>query len=134
MTKRATPHEPSHIIVTASIAGIGIGATGKNSVPAYTASKAGVIQMARHLAVDLGPKNIRCNAIAPGFFPSKMASGLMEMLGGTKKLAQESPDGRVGIPDDIAGAVVYLSSRASNHVNGGVIALDGGVVWSRSSL
>ena len=126
--------DPSRVIATASVAGLGIGSTGEHSVPSYSASKAAVIHLMRHLAVDLSSKNILCNAIAPGFFPSRMASGLMELSGGVEKLAAASPNHRVGRPEDIAGTVVYLCSRASGHSNGSVIALDGGRLWARAEL
>lgn len=131
---RATVESPSRVIATASVAGIGIGSTGASSVPSYTASKAAVIHLIRHLAVDLGPKHILCNAIAPGFFPSRMANGLIEQMGGLDNMAKENPNKRMGQPNDIAGAVVYLASRASAHVNGACIAIDGGKVWARAQL
>ena len=63
-----------------------------------------------------------------------MASGLMEMQGGVEALAKGNPNGRLGHPEDVAAAVVYLSSRASSHVNGGNIVLDGGALWGRGRL
>lgn len=134
LAKAASLGHPSKVIATASVAGLGIGTTGENSVPSYSASKAAVIHLMHHLCVDLGPLNITCNAIAPGFFPSKMASGLIEKSGGMDKLAKEVPMGRLGIPDDIAGLVVFLCSRASDHVNGATVAVDGGRTWGRSQL
>lgn len=95
---------------------------------------AAVIHLTRNLAVELGPRNILCNSIAPGFFPSKMASGLMELEGGEAKMAQMNPNGRLGRPEDVAAAVVYLASRASSHVNGGNIVLDGGMLWKNGRL
>ena len=95
---------------------------------------AAAIHLTRNLAVELGPRHILCNSIAPGFFPSKMASGLMELQGGEEAMAAQNPNGRLGRPEDIAGAVVYLSSRASSHVNGACITLDGGTLWGRGRL
>ena len=63
-----------------------------------------------------------------------MSNGLVEVLGGQEKANKSNPMGRIGQPQDIAGAVVYLASRASGHVNGGVVAIDGGKVWARSEL
>ncbi|KAJ5224559.1 Rhamnolipids biosynthesis 3-oxoacyl- reductase [Penicillium citrinum] len=125
---KATLEDPSRVIVTASVAGIGIGTVGDNATPSYSASKAAAIHLAKNLAVELGPRHILTNAIAPGFFPSKMASGLIELKGGLKQLQEYSPNGRLGKPEDIAGLVVFLSSRASSHLNGAVIATDGGAV------
>jgi NAD(P)-dependent dehydrogenase (short-subunit alcohol dehydrogenase family) len=93
-----------------------------------------VLHLARNLAVELGPKHILVNAIAPGFFMSKMAAGLMEAQGGEEELGKQSPNGRVGRPEDIAGAVVFLSSRAGGHVNGDTIVLDGGKILGSSRL
>lgn len=103
-------------------------------MPAYSASKAAVIHLMRHLAVDLASRNILCNAIAPGFFPSRMANGLIEAMGGVEQMEKANPNGRVGRAEDIAGTVVYLCSRASAHANGAVVTLDGGKMWARSEL
>ncbi len=130
----ATSDSPSRVIATASVAGIGIGSTGANSVPAYSASKAAVIHLMNHLAIELGPKHILCNSIAPGFFPTRMANGLMEAMGGPEALASKNPTGRLGKPEDIAGLVVFLASRASGHVNGATVPVDGGQLWQRSQL
>lgn len=134
LQKKATIEDPSRVIITASVAGIGVGSLGKNATFGYSASKAAVIHLAKNLAVELGPRHILTNAIAPGFFPSKMASGLMELSGGTRALAAKNPNQRLGKPEDIAGLVVFLSSRASSHINGAVITVDGGEVWSRGGM
>ena len=63
-----------------------------------------------------------------------MASGLLEMQGGAELFAQNTPNRRLGRPEDIAGAVVYLASRAGSHCNGATITLDGGMVLIRASL
>ncbi|KAB8229814.1 oxidoreductase, short-chain dehydrogenase/reductase family [Aspergillus alliaceus] len=126
LTVKATRDEPSRVIVTGSIAGLGVGTIGDNATFSYSASKAAVIHLTKNLAVDLGPRHILCNAIAPGFFPSKMADGLISLQGGLKSLEEQSPNKRLGRPEDIAGLVVFLGSRASSHLNGAVIATDGG--------
>lgn len=128
LRKKATQDDPSRVITTASIAGIGVGTLGENATFGYSASKAAVLHLTRNLALELGPQHIICNSIAPGFFPTKMASGLMELTGGVEKLAAASPNRRLGHPEDIAGTIVYLCSRAGGHVNGGNIVLDGGSV------
>ena len=125
---------PSRIIITASVAGLGVGSLGENATFGYSASKAAAIHLARNLAVELGPRHILVNSVAPGFFPSKMASGLMELNGGEEKMAKENPDGRLGTPEDIAGVVVFLASRAAGHVNGACITIDGGSLWGKSRL
>lgn len=100
----------------------------------YAASKAAVLHLARNLAIELGPRHILVNGIAPGFFMSKMAAVLMERSGGEEQLNKANPNGRVGKPEDIAAAVVYLSSRAGGHVNGDTLVLDGGKIWGSSRL
>ena len=99
-----------------------------------SSATAAAIHLTRNLAVELGPRHILCNSIAPGFFPSKMASGLMDLQGGADQMAKQNPNGRLGKPEDIAGAVVYLASRAGSHCNGTCITLDGGSLWGRSRL
>ncbi|EHY56490.1 hypothetical protein HRR83_002424 [Exophiala dermatitidis] len=134
LRKRATTAKPSVVLVTGSVAGLGVGSLGKNATFAYSASKAAVIHLAKNLAVELGPRGIITNAIAPGFYPTKMASGLMELQGGQAALAAEVPNKRLGHPEDIAGLVVFLASRAASHINGAVITTDGGSLLSRGKL
>ena len=134
LRKRATQEDPSRIVITASIAGLGVGSLGANATFGYSASKAAALHLARNLAVELGPEHILTTAIAPGFFPTKMANGLMEMTGGVQQLADANPNKRLGVPEDIAGTVVYLCSRAGSHVNGGHVVLDGGALNGRSRL
>lgn len=93
----------------------------------YTVSKAAAHHLARNLAVELGPRHITTNTVAPGFFPSKLANGLIENLGGQEQLEKENPLGRLGLPNDIAGVMIYLCSPAASFVNGEYISLDGGV-------
>ena len=63
-----------------------------------------------------------------------MASGLMDLQGGAEALAKQNPGRRLGRPEDIAGAVVYLASRAASHVNGACITIDGGSLWGHQRL
>lgn len=128
LRKKASLEDPSRIVVTGSIAGIGIGTLGDNATFGYSASKAAVLHLARNLALELGPQGILVNNVAPGFFPTKMANGLMELSGGVEKLAQGSPNRRLGHPEDMAALVVFLCSRASTHLNGVTIPIDGGSV------
>ena len=64
----------------------------------------------------MGPRNITSNVVAPGFFPSKLASGLIEKLGGTDELSEANPRKRLGEPEDIAGVMVYLCSPAGSYM------------------
>ena len=72
--------------------------------------------LGRNLAVELGPRNITTNVVAPGFFPSKLASGLIEKLGGQKELEDANPRKRLGLAEDIAGVMVYLASPAGSYM------------------
>lgn len=112
----ASPLDPSRIIIVSSVAGTTVPHTGDNGTIMYSVSKAAAHHLARNLAVELGPRNITCNAIAPGFFPSKLASGLIDILGGTEKLASENPRRRLGVPNDIAGVMLFLASPAGNYM------------------
>ncbi|KAI9741744.1 MAG: hypothetical protein M1834_000130 [Cirrosporium novae-zelandiae] len=134
LQKKANHKDPSRIIITASVAGIGLGHIGDNATPIYSASKAAAIHLSKNLAAELGPRHILCNSVAPGFFPSKMSVGLMEIEGGQEKLAKDVPNGRLGRKEDFAGVVVFLCSRAANHCNGITIPIDGGAVLTRGRL
>jgi len=135
LEKNATKEDPSRVLITGSVAGIGLGSVlNANSTYSYSASKAAVLHLARNLAVELGPRGILVNGIAPGFFPSKMASGLIGAAGGMEKFEKSNPNGRLGRPEDIAAAVVYLCSRGAGHVNGDTLVLDGGKLLSGGRL
>ncbi|KAF2828270.1 NAD(P)-binding protein [Ophiobolus disseminans] len=134
LAKKSSVADPSRVIVTGSVAGIGVGSIGEVGAYSYAASKAAVLHLARNLAIELGPRHILVNGIAPGFFMSKMAAVLMEKGGGEEALGKANPNGRVGKPEDIAAAVVFLSSRASGHVNGDTIILDGGKLLGSNRL
>ncbi len=116
------PQRAGNIIVVASIAALRIG-TKMKALP-YYASKAAALHMVRALAAEWGPFGIRVNAICPGFFPSKMASGLLEKIGAS--VIAQTPLGRIGNDTDLQGAAVYLASDASRHVTGQYIVVDGG--------
>ncbi|KAF5680953.1 NADPH-dependent beta-ketoacyl reductase (rhlG) [Fusarium circinatum] len=134
LEKSASLQDPSRVIITASVAGLGVGTIGKQGTYGYSASKAAVLHLGRNIAMELGPRHITVNSICPGFFPSKMSNGLLEMSGGVEEIANSNPMRRLGKPEDIAGVVVYLASRAGSHVNGETIAIDGGALWQRGEL
>lgn len=119
--------DPARIITVGSIAGIQIGGVGKQATYGYAASKAAVHHLTRHLAVGLAPRGILVNAVAPGLFMTKMGRGLVLEEGAEERAAKATPDGRLGRPEDVVGAVVWLCSRAGAHVNGAVVPLDGGM-------
>jgi gluconate 5-dehydrogenase len=116
------PQRSGNIIVIASVAALRVGANMKAA--AYYASKAAALHLTRALAAEWGPHGIRVNAICPGFFPSKMASGLLETI--EASVIERTPLGRLGGDTDLMGAAVYLASDASRHVTGQYIAVDGG--------
>ncbi|EMD58603.1 hypothetical protein GGP41_006058 [Bipolaris sorokiniana] len=129
LTKAASVQDPARVIVTGSVAGIGTGSVGGDSAAfSYAVSKAAVLHLVRNLAVELGPRHVLVTGIAPGFFASKMTDVVMQQAGGEEALGKATPNGRVGRPEDIAAAVVFLSSRAGSHVNGDTIVLDGGKI------
>jgi NAD(P)-dependent dehydrogenase (short-subunit alcohol dehydrogenase family) len=92
---------------------------------AYSASKAGLHHLARTLAVELGPRHITSNTLACGPFPSKMMAATLKSFGDV--IQESNPMGRIGTPEDAAGACLFLASRAGAFVNGATIRLDGGV-------
>ena len=126
--------EPARIIITASVAGIGVGSLGETATFSYSASKAAAISLTKNLAVELGPKGINTTAVAPGWYPTKMASGILDMQGGVEKVAADVPNRRLGEPEDIAALVVFLSSRGARHLNGVCITTDGGALLSKGKL
>lgn len=123
LRKAATKEDPARIINIGSIDGIRVPAFDNFS---YSASKAAVHMLTRHLASKLVTDHITVNAIAPGLFPSKMTQFMFDGFG-EEGAAASIPMGRAGRQDDIAGTVIYLSSRAGSYLTGAVIPVDGGV-------
>ncbi|MBE9376334.1 SDR family oxidoreductase [Saccharopolyspora sp. HNM0983] len=121
LDKAASDEAPARVINIGSIDGLSVPGFGNYS---YSAAKAGLHHLTRHLAADLAP-SILVNAIAPGPFPSKMTERPLETNG--EQLRAASPVRRIGRPADIAGAAIYLSSRATTFMTGEVITLDGGL-------
>ena len=119
---RASQDDPSRVINVGSIDGLRVPQMPTYS---YSASKAGVHQLTRVLANELGRRHVTVNAIAPGPFESKMMAATLAEFG--EVIAAASPLGRIGRPDDMAGTAVYLASRAGAYVTGAVIPVDGGI-------
>ena len=111
------------IINIASIAGLQGNVRGPHYA-AYAASKAGLMGLTRDLATAWGPHGIRVNAIAPGFFHSRLADSSIARLEDSIRAA--TPLGRVGAPGELKGVAVFLAADASNYVTGQVIVVDGG--------
>jgi NAD(P)-dependent dehydrogenase (short-subunit alcohol dehydrogenase family) len=116
-----TADEPARVINIGSIDGIHVPVLETYS---YSASKAAVHQLTRHLARRLAP-SITVNAIAPGPFESKMMAATLEAFG--EQIAANAPLRRIGRPDDMAGAAIFLASRAGAYLTGAVIPVDGGI-------
>jgi len=113
------------IILLSSIAGL----AGSRNIGAYAVSKAADAQIARNYAVELGPDNIRVNAIAPGLVKTDFARALWEGEEG-KAFAARTPLNRLGEPEDIAGVAVFLASDAAKFMTGQTLVVDGGVLIS----
>jgi NAD(P)-dependent dehydrogenase (short-subunit alcohol dehydrogenase family) len=119
-----TADDPARVINIGSIDGLRVPDFPTYS---YSASKAGLHQLTRVLARELGPRHITVNAVAPGPFESKMMAATLAASG--DEIAAAAPLGRIGRPDDMAGVAVFLSSRAGAYVTGAVIPVDGGI-WA----
>jgi len=111
------------IIVVSSIAGL----RGSTDFGTYGISKAGEIALVRNLALEYGPHNIRINAIAPGLIKTDFARALWENPEFLNERLKHTPLRRIGEPIDIAGAALFLASRASSFMTGQVLTMDGGV-------
>ena len=111
------------IIIVSSIGGL----RGTPVIGAYGISKAADLQLARNLAHEYGPHNVRVNCIAPGLIKTDFAKALWEDAEALKRRTSTTPLRRIGEPDEIAGAAVFLASQAGSFVTGQTIVVDGGV-------
>lgn len=111
------------IVNIASVVGI-MGNPGQAN---YTASKAGLIALTKTTAKELGSRNVRVNAVAPGFIRTAMTDKLAEPV--KEAMLKMVPLGRLGEPEDVAKAVAFLASDAAAYVNGQTLAVCGGMVW-----
>lgn len=125
LKSRGTGEKPSKVINIGSIDGLSI-----NMIQAYSysASKAGIIHLTKRMALELAQHNIIVSAIAPGAFPSKMNRVAADHA---DLVAQHVPSGRVGEASDMAGAAIFLASKAGDYVVGSTLAVDGGVTHAR---
>ncbi|CCG22368.1 Fma1 protein [Candida orthopsilosis Co 90-125] len=122
LEKAASVEDPSRIIIMSSVASYStndiVGTYG------YVGSKAAVSHLGRNLAVQFSPRHINVNSILPGWFPTKMANGLIEM--GGKLLTETNPRGRLGEPEDLKTVLMFLCSKQANYINGVDLPVDGG--------
>ncbi len=107
------------------------GLRGSSVIGAYNISKAADMQMARNLAMELGADNIRANCIAPGLIRTDFSRALWENPAVLEASLRTTPLARIGEPDEVAGAAVFLASRAGSYITGQTIVIDGGItsVW-----
>jgi len=110
------------IIIVSSIGGY----RGSTVLGTYAITKAADLQLARNLAVEQGPNNIRVNCIAPGLVKTDFARALWDTPEGEKRASSGTPLRRLGEPDDIAGAAVFLASKAGSWMTGQSMIVDGG--------
>lgn len=122
-------YDPARVINIGSMDGLQVPIVQRVPTFAYSASKAALHHLTRTLAVELGPRNITVNAIAPGFFQSRMSDFVMKEYG--DDIAADSPMRRAGLPEEIAGILLYLVARAGAYTNGAVIPVDGGTHVSK---
>lgn len=119
------PRRYGRIINVASIAGLRGNAPGGQQTLAYNTSKGAMVNFTRALAGEWGPYGITVNALAPGFFPSKMTKATLEAHG--DRLTQRAPLRRIGDDEDLQGAALLFASDAGKHITGQTLAVDGGV-------
>jgi gluconate 5-dehydrogenase len=118
------PNRYGRIINVASIAGLRGNPVGTLKTVAYNTTKGGLVNFTRALATEWGEYEITVNAIAPGFFPSKMTKGSLAAI--EPQVIARTPLHRIGGEEDLKGLAVLLASDASRHITGQVIAVDGG--------
>ncbi len=117
-----TPADPARVVNVGSIDGLHVPVL---ETYAYSAGKAALHHLTRVLARKLAPEQICVNAIAPGPFESQMMKATLERFG--EMIAKTNPRGRIGEPEDVAGATIFLCSRASAYITGAVLPVDGGI-------
>ena len=127
LRRAGTADDPARIVNIGSIAAIHVADSPNYS---YASSKAGLHQLTRVLARELGPQHVTVNAVAPGPFPSQMMASTLDAIGDT--IAAKAPLRRLGRDDDMAGIAVFLAGRASSYLTGAVIPVDGGIATTAS--
>jgi NAD(P)-dependent dehydrogenase (short-subunit alcohol dehydrogenase family) len=118
------------IIIVSSIGGL----RGSPIIGAYNVSKAADLQLARNLAVELGPHNVRVNCVAPGIIKTDFARALWDNPRIARAAEASTPLRRIGEPDEVAGAIVFLAAPAGRYITGQKIVIDGGTLITTASL
>lgn len=126
--RRMLPVGRGSIITIASIAGM---SGHRGFFPGYSAAKAAIIQMTRNTGSAWASRGVRVNAISPGWFPSEMTDGLLGVPPFLEMCEDMTPAGRVGRPEELAGALLLLASDAGSYMTGSVVAVDGG--WTSTT-
>ena len=125
LLKKAATDHLAKVLHIASIDGVSVN---PQETYSYAASKAGLIHLTRRMALKLAPERIAVSAIAPGAFASTMNKDARDH---GDEVAQRIPLGRIGTPEDMAGAAIFLASRAGDYVVGSTLIVDGGVTYAR---
>ena len=125
LLKKAATDHLAKVIHIASIDGVSVN---PQETYSYAASKAGLIHLTRRMALKLAPERIAVSAIAPGAFASTMNKDARDR---GDEIAKRIPLGRIGTPEDMAGAAIFLASRAGDYVVGSTLIVDGGVTCAR---
>ena len=125
MLRAAATDHLAKVIHIASIDGVSVN---PQETYSYAASKAGLIHLTRRMALKLAPERIAVSAIAPGAFASTMNKDARDHA---DEVSRRIPLGRIGTPEDMAGAAIFLASRAGDYVVGSTLIVDGGVTWAR---
>ena len=120
------PRRRGAVLNIASIAGLRGNRPDEGEMIGYNTTKGGLVNFTRTLAAEWGEHNINVNALAPGFFETKMTRGLLAQRG--SELTAHAPLGRLGGPEDLKGPALLLCSEAGRHITGQVLAVDGGVM------
>jgi NAD(P)-dependent dehydrogenase (short-subunit alcohol dehydrogenase family) len=130
-SKHVIPRMLTHggsIVNTASVTGI----TGVRNRAVYSASKGAIVALTRNMALDYAPRGIRVNCVCPGFTRTPMAAALLRDPVKEERLASMHPLGRLGEPEDIAHAVVFLASDRASWITGHALVVDGGFSAGRT--
>lgn len=133
LTGLALPHTAARgggaAVLIASLSGL----RGNGRINAYALAKAGVAQLARNLAVEWGPKNVRVNAVSPGFIATELSGPLLADEAFMARRMTQTPLRRPGTPEEVAGAAVFLASSAGAFVTGHNLVVDGGTLITDGS-